>query len=96
MGSLLTFMFALFTVLRTAGETLAVAVALKMLPDSVLSRVSSLPAERAEPVRLSAKEFGSKFSTKRECFTFLTIDCHAYLPSYDTVTIYFVSRRMIM
>ena len=43
------------------------------------------------PVRMTAKEFASKFSTKRECFTFLTIDCKAYLPAYVTVTIYFVS-----
>ena len=50
------------------------------------------PLQIPQSVRLSAKEFGSKFSTKRECFTFLTIDCHAYLPSYDTVTIYFVSH----
>ena len=41
-------------------------------------------------VRMTAKEFSSKFSTKRECFTFLTIDCKAYLPHYDTLTIYFV------
>ena len=39
-------------------------------------------------VRMSAKEFAAKFSTKRECFNFLTIDCQAYLPTYDTVTIY--------
>ena len=43
-----------------------------------------------QKVRTSAKEFASKFSTKRECFTFLTIDCKAYLPSYDTLTIYFM------
>ena len=49
------------------------------------------PLQIQQPVRMTAKEFGSKFSTKRECFTFLTIDCRAYLPSYDTVTIYFVS-----
>ena len=42
------------------------------------------------PVRITAKEFAAKFSTKRECFTFLTIDCKAYLPAYDTVTIYFL------
>ena len=54
------------------------------------------PAARAGPpqrVRISAKEFQAKFSSKRECFTFLTIDCKAYLPAYDTVTIYFVSHH---
>ena len=41
-------------------------------------------------VRITAKEFQAKFSTKRECFSFLTIDCKAYLPDYNTVTIYFL------
>ena len=41
-------------------------------------------------VRMSAKDLEAKFSTKRECFSFLTIDCKAYLPAYDTVTIYFL------
>ena len=43
-----------------------------------------------QQVRMSAKEFNAKFSTKRECFSFLTIDYKAYLPAYDTVTIYFL------
>ena len=43
-----------------------------------------------QPVRITAKEFAAKFSTKRECFTFLAIDCKAYLPAYDTITIYFL------
>jgi hypothetical protein len=34
-------MFALFTVLRMAGETLEVAAVLKMRPDSVLSLIES-------------------------------------------------------
>ena len=42
-------------------------------------------------VQLLAKQFQAKFSTKRECFNFLTLDCKAYLPHYSTVTIYFVS-----
>ena len=41
-------------------------------------------------VKITAKEFGAKFQSKRECFTFLTIDCHAYLPDYKTLTIYFL------
>jgi len=35
-------------------------------------------------VRLSANEFSAKFSTKREVFTFLTVDAGLYCPSYDT------------
>ena len=38
-------------------------------------------------VRITAKELAAKFSTKREVFNFLTIDCKAYLPDYNTVTI---------
>ena len=47
-------------------------------------------AQIPQKVKLTAKEFAAKFSTKRECFTFLTIDCKAYLPDYDTLTIYFL------
>ena len=47
-------------------------------------------AQIPQKVKLSAKEFAAKFSTKRECFTFLTIDCKAYLPDYETLTIYFL------
>ena len=43
-----------------------------------------------QKMRITAKEFAAKFSSKRECYTFLTIDCKAYLPHYDTVTIYFL------
>ena len=43
-----------------------------------------------QTVRMTAKEFAAKFSTKRECFNFLTLDCQAYLPHLSTVTIYFL------
>ena len=39
---------------------------------------------------VNVNEFASKFRSKREVFNFLTIDVKAYLPSYDTVTIYFL------
>jgi hypothetical protein len=41
-------------------------------------------------VHISAKEFEAKYKSKREIFTFLTVECGAYLPPYDTVTIYFL------
>ena len=41
-------------------------------------------------VKVSSKEFASKFTSKREVYNFLTIDGGAYLPAYDTVTIYFL------
>ena len=34
--------------------------------------------------------FASKYKSKREVYNFLTIECHAYLPPYDTLTIYFL------
>ena len=42
------------------------------------------------PVMISAKEFGSKFQSKREVFLLLTLQCQAYLPKYENVTIYFL------
>jgi len=39
---------------------------------------------------VNVREFASKYRSKREVFNFLTMDVKAYLPSYDTVTIYFL------
>ena len=44
----------------------------------------------AANVNISAKEFEAKYKSKREIYTFLTVDAGAYLPPYDTVTIYFL------
>ena len=41
-------------------------------------------------VSLTASEFRAKFNSKKECFNFLTVNCKAYLSSYETVTIYFL------
>ena len=35
-------------------------------------------------------QFASKYKSKREVYNFLTIDCHAYLPPYENLTIYFL------
>ena len=60
--------------------------------------MESIPNPGAVPqrqtVQILAKQFQAKFSTKRECYNFLTLDCKAYLPHYHTVTIYFVSGRL--
>ena len=40
--------------------------------------------------KINALEFSSKFNSKREVFRFLASEVKAYLPSYDTVTIYHV------
>lgn len=40
--------------------------------------------------QITAATFASKFNSKREIYMFLTVDVRAYLPAYDTVTIYFL------
>jgi hypothetical protein len=37
-----------------------------------------------------ASEFASKAKSKREIYVFLSINVMAYLPEYETVTIYFL------
>ena len=44
-----------------------------------------------QKVKVSAKEFSAKFSSKRECYSFLTLYCKAFLPDYQCITIYHVS-----
>jgi hypothetical protein len=38
--------------------------------------------------RVSAQTFAAKFKSKKEIFNFLTVDAKAFLPPYDTITIY--------
>ena len=40
--------------------------------------------------QVTATAFAAKYKSKREVFNFLTMDVKAYLPSYDTVSIYFL------
>ena len=40
--------------------------------------------------QISAIEFASKYKSKREVYNFLTLEVKAYLPNYDTITIYFL------
>ena len=42
------------------------------------------------PVMISAAEFGAKFQSKREVYLLLTLQCQAYLPRYENITIYFL------
>lgn len=44
----------------------------------------------AQKVTITAQEFRAKYNSKKECFNFLSVDCKAYLSSYETVTIYFL------
>ena len=43
-----------------------------------------------EPVNINVKEFEAKYRSKREVYIFLTIDGDAYLPPFDTLTVYFL------
>jgi len=40
--------------------------------------------------QVTATAFAAKYKSKREIFNFLTMDVKAYLPTYDTVSIYFL------
>jgi len=40
--------------------------------------------------QVTATTFAAKYKSKREIFNFLTMDVKAYLPSYDTISIYFL------
>ena len=46
--------------------------------------------DELEAVNVNA--FAAKFKSKREIYTFLTIDAGAYLPAHDNVTIYFLNE----
>ena len=37
---------------------------------------------------MDSKAFGAKFTSKRECYRFLTHDCGAYLAAYQSMTIW--------
>ena len=40
--------------------------------------------------KVTALAFASKYKSKREVYNFLAIEVKAYLPPYDTLTIYFL------
>jgi hypothetical protein len=43
-----------------------------------------------ENKQISATAFAAKFKSKREVYQLLTVDAQAYLPSYDSITVYFL------
>ena len=49
-----------------------------------------MEANKAIKARLTTKEFSSKFRTKTEVYTFVTIDVAAYLPPHECCTIYWL------
>ena len=38
--------------------------------------------QQPQNMQISAKEFSSKFRSKRECYNWLAGDCNVYLPPY--------------
>ena len=47
-----------------------------------------------QKVKVDAGAFGHKYQSKAEVYKFLSHDCGAYLPSYDTVTIWHLRDLM--
>ena len=39
---------------------------------------------------ITEQEFSAKFKSKREIYSFLTVQCRAYLPKQEHVTMYFL------
>jgi hypothetical protein len=44
--------------------------------------------------RITTAAFQAKFNSKHECYFFLSVECKAYLPPIDNVTIYWL-RQLI-
>ena len=58
------------------------------------AQMGQIPGAIPNLQRVSAKEFASKFQSKRECWNFLAVECEVFLPPYDNTTIYFVSAHL--
>ena len=43
-----------------------------------------------EQQRVTAAQFAAKFRSKREIFTFLTVEAKAYLSNVDSLSIYYL------
>ena len=46
--------------------------------------------EVQQPNKITTQQFSAKFRSKKEVYYFLTYECNAYLPSYKTISIYFL------
>ena len=55
-----------------------------------MANLSLIDTGAPKVVAITAQEFRAKFNSKKECFNFLSVDCKAYISSYETVTIYFL------
>ncbi len=45
-------------------------------------------------VKVNAASFAAKYRSKTECYSFMTVKAKAYLPSYETITLYFLRDLM--
>ena len=43
--------------------------------------------------QITAASYGSRFKSKKDVFGFLTVEVGAFLPSYHTVSIYFLKGK---
>ena len=50
--------------------------------DGQANNAGQIPGAIPNLQRVSAKEFASKFKSKRECYNFLAVECEVYLPPY--------------
>ena len=49
-----------------------------------------MQVDNRQKVRVTTKEFESKFRSKNEVYSLITIDLGAYMPPSECVTIYFL------
>ena len=54
----------------------------------IIQQPNQQVSQSKKDVRVSAEAFGAKFQGKREVWRFCTSECQAYLPAYETVTIF--------
>ena len=54
------------------------------------ANMGQIPQQARANQRITAAAFAAKYKSKRECYTFLAVDVQAYLPAYDTITVYFL------
>ena len=50
--------------------------------------------QQANVVKVNAASFAAKYRSKVECYSFMTVKVRAYLPSYETITLYFLRDLM--
>ena len=57
---------------------------------AILNIMEGLQINAQANVKINAAAFAAKAKSKREIYAILTIDCKAYLPKLEVITIYFL------